>query len=127
MPRLPAEQVAGAPDVECVVVVGHRDHEGFDERRFACVDRVRDDRLELALRPRAGGGDRLRHAQRRPIIHAVHEIADLVLQRVIADRVGLADQQLGFGRQHIAAVDDAAERFEHVVAVKHRLTDQRAA
>ena len=127
MPRLPAENIASAPDVERIVVVGHGDHEGFDERRLAPIDRVGDHRLELALRPRARGGEGLWDAQRRPVIHAVNELADRVLKRVIADRVGFTDQDLGFGWQHIAAVDRAAERFQHVVAVKHGLTDQHAA
>ncbi|MGH8078743.1 MAG: hypothetical protein ACREPE_15690 [Lysobacter sp.] len=109
------------------MVVGHSDHEGFDKRRLAPIDRIGDDRLELALRPRAGGGDGLWQAQCRPIIHTVNEIAEIVLERVVADRVGLTDQDLGFGRQYIAAGDGASERFEHVVAVEHCLTDQRAA
>ena len=77
----------------------------------------------LLLRPGAGRGHGLRHAQRRPILLAVNQTAELVLQRVVAHRVGLADQDLGFGRQHVAAVDGAAERFEHVVPVEHGLAD----
>ena len=65
------------------------------------IDRVRDDRLELVLRPRTGGGEGLWQAQRRPIVLAMNEIAELVLERVVADRVGLADEDLGFGRQHM--------------------------
>ena len=54
-------------------------------------------------------------------------MAELVLERVVADRVGLADQDLGFGRQLVAAVDGAAEGVEHVLAVEHRLADERGA
>ena len=50
-------------------------------------------------------------AQRRPIIHT--EIAEFVLERVVADRVGLTDQDLGFGRQHIAPVNGVSASPAH--------------
>ena len=71
------------------------------------------------LRPGAGGRDRLRYAQRRPVLGAVDQIADRVLQILIADRFFLADQDHR-SRWNIAApVDGPLESIEHVVAMDH--------
>jgi hypothetical protein len=124
MPRLPTEQLARTRDVELVMVVGHPHHEGFDERRLALVERVGHDRLELLLRPGAQRRGGFGHTQGRPVLDAVNQIAQLVLKRFIAHRLGLADQDRRTRGDVLASIDGAAEGVEHVLAVDHRLTNE---
>lgn len=127
MAGLPAEELAGASGVEGVVIVGHGDHERLDEGLLASVDQVRNDGLQLVLRPGPGRGHDLWQTQRRPVVLAVEEAAELVLERLVADCIGFTDQDLGVGRQCGAAVDRTAEGIEHVGPVEHGLTDERVA
>jgi hypothetical protein len=55
--RGPSEQLAGAGDVDLVVVLGHSRHERSDEGRFAPIDGVRHQRLGLLLEPGPGDGE----------------------------------------------------------------------
>ena len=127
VPGLPSEELASASDVEGVVVIGHGDHERLDERLLASVDQVRDDRLQLILRPDPGSSHDLWQTQRRPVVLSVEEPAELVLERLVTDGIGLADQDLGSGRQCSAAVHRTAEGIEHVRPVEHGLANERAA
>jgi hypothetical protein len=92
--RLPAQQVTGAARVECVVVVGHFGHERPHKRGLALVNHIGNDRLQLGLDPQPGSGDGFGHLQRRPVLHAVHERPQPVLQRVIPHSVLFTDEDV---------------------------------
>lgn len=92
MMRLPAEQFARAAGIERIMIVRHHGHEGANERPLALVDGIRDDGLELGESPGARRSDRGGEAQCQPILHPVDERADLVLDRIIAERITLPDQ-----------------------------------
>jgi hypothetical protein len=120
-PRLPAEQVPRPGDVEGVVIVGHVDHERPDERLLALIDRIRHDRLRQLLKPGAGPRQCLRHGDRGPFVLAVHQAADRLLERAVADRVRLANQDRDVVRQALAPIDHPAEAIDHVVPVDEGL------
>ncbi len=124
---LPAQQVAGAAGIECVVVVGHFGHEGPHERGLALVNGVGNDRFKPGLCQQPGSGEGFGHLQRCPVIDTVHQRTQAVLQRVVAHGVGLTDEDGCFTRQCAAAINNAAKGIQHVVAVQHRLADQGAA
>lgn len=124
MPGLPSQQALRASNVQRVMRIRHRHHVGPDKRLLALVQGIGYDRFELGLRPSAGGSDRLGQAQCGPVFLAVDEIADFVLQRVIAQRLRLANQHFGGIGQLAAAIDRAHEGIDHIVAMEHRLPDQ---
>jgi hypothetical protein len=126
MLRMPAQQVLGARDVEFVVVVGQRHHEGLDERFLAAVDRVGDHILHPVLQPGAGGGHGLRDLPRFPGL-AVHQPSDQVLQCFIAFGDRLTDEDRGLFRQLRAPVDRGAEGARDIVLVHERLAMRRIA
>ena len=127
VPWLPTDETPRRADVERIVVVGHVDHERPDEWLLALVERVRHDRFDGLLCPSAGLGQRLGHLDCRPVILAVDGLTHGVLDRIIAHRLGLADQQRELCRQLCTSVDDAAERVDHVVFVQHALTGRGVA
>jgi len=120
MPGPPAEQPLRFADVERIMIVRHVDHERADER---LLDGVGNDRLQPVLRPDAGRGDGLGDAQRRPVLLAMDQAAEPVLDVVIAERLGLADQHRLHVGERIAPVDGGDEGGDHVLAVQHRLAD----
>ena len=127
MARLPAQQVAGATRIQSVVVVRHLGHEGSYERGLALVDGVGNDRFKPRLRPQPRSGEWLGHLHRWPVVHAVKQGAQAILQRVVADGVGFTDEDLRISGQCLAPIDAAPKCVQHVVSVQHRLTHQRAA
>lgn len=117
----PAQQFLGAADIQRIMVVCKPDHEGLDERLLTLVDCVGDDGLELILSPDTDCRHRLWHSQRRPVLDAVDEISDLVLQRIIPQRFGLADQDLRIGRQRVPALNGETDRFDNILSMDHGL------
>src|SRR5690606_41945631 len=68
-------------------------------RSFARVQGIRHHRFYLGLRPGARRRNGFGQTQSRPVILAMDEISDFVLQDVVADAFRFADEQRGFGRQ----------------------------
>ena len=101
----PVKQVAGARDVECVVVVGAVDHPRFDESFLAG---------DLILQPGAELGHRCRNAVRfvRLTADQPHEC---VLQFVVAQRLGLTDQDRSLRRQLGAAINGALDGINYIL------------
>ena len=127
VPGRPTQQVPRAPDVQRVMVVGHGDHEGADEGQLAPVEGVGHHRLQLALHPGARRRQGLGHAQRAPVLRAVHQRAQGVLQHLVAHGIGLADQQFGAAGQLLAPVHRQPQGSQHVFAVQRRLAHEQAA
>src|SRR5690606_32695547 len=94
MARCPAKLVACKGDVEFVVVVRHRDHEGLDERLVALVYGIGDDFFALLLQPCAYSRDRLRDRFRQPAF-TMDEPRKLGLQFLVAQHAALTDQESG--------------------------------
>ena len=103
------------------MIARHARHERLDEGFLTLIDRIGDDRFELGLRPGARRRNRSGQADRRPFRLAVDQLAEAVLQIVIADRFFLADQDRCAAFQCLAPIDCAPDRVDHVFAVEHRL------
>lgn len=105
---LPAQQRAGAGDVDGVMLVRHRNHPRLDE----WVPHP-----ELLLHPGAGLGDRLRDLERGPLIpiqNLTHEVLDLS----VADRLRLTQQHGRLRRQAVAPLDGGHECVYQVIQVQ---------
>jgi hypothetical protein len=125
--RLPAQKLAGAGDVERIVVVGPVDHERPDEWLFALIDRVRHDRLRQLLELGPGPGERFRDGNHRPLVLAMDHPGDFFLQLTVARRVRLADEDRHVVRQPLAPLDRPAKGIDHVILVDERLASARVA
>lgn len=105
MGRRPAQEVAGAADVEDVVVVALVDHPRFHELVLA---------QGFALKPGARLGDRLRDAKGGPVL-PVQRLSDDVLDLAVAQGFRLADENGNLLRQRGASIDRTIHYFGQVL------------
>jgi hypothetical protein len=118
--RLPSEQLAGARDVERIVVVRAIDHPRLDERLLAG---------EVIQHP----GARLRQRrQRGGDLDGLHRLAvdqprERVLELVVAQRLRLAEQQRELRWQLRASLDDPFDGVDEIVHVQESLAVRRRA
>ena len=111
MARRPAQQRAGAADVELIMVVGNLDHPGPDEGIV---------RKHLLLHPGARLDQRLGQRHYRPGL-AMHELADAPLQGFVAGRLGFPEEKGDLSRQVAPPVHHALDRIDEIIKVQRRL------
>ena len=111
MARRPAQQRAGAADVELIMVVGDLDHPGPDEGIV---------RKHLLLHPGARLDQGLGQRHHRPGF-AMHELADAPLQGFVAGRLGFPEEKGDLSRQVAPPVHHALDRIDEIVEVQRRL------
>jgi hypothetical protein len=99
------------------VVVGEIDHPGLDERLFL-ENRVLD--------PGAGLSQRLRDLPRLPSL-SIKELPHGLLHLVVAQRLGLADQQHHVLRQFVPFLDYSGEGVGDVIQVNEGLSPANVA
>src|SRR3546814_1687203 len=87
----------------------------FFKQKTAYEMRISDWSSDVCSSDLAYGRGGLGQTQGRPVLRAMDQIAQLVLERVIAHCLGFADQNDAFGRQDLAAIDDPAEGIEHKI------------
>ena len=113
--RCPAEQFAGAGDVERVMVVGPVDHPRLDERRLP---------KHVVLGPGTGFGD-----ERGDIVGFVGLVVDQpkqgMLQFVIVDRLRLADKNDRFGRERCTPLHRSLDGIDGIIHMDERLSVRR--
>lgn len=93
---LPAEEIAGAGDVELVIRIGVIDHPWTDESVLL---------QDFVLHPGPGPGERLGYLARLPFL-IVDQFRGRALYLVETQRLKLPEEEYRIWRQLFAAIDD---------------------
>src|SRR5712691_7515561 len=104
MPRLPAEERAGASDVQLEVIIREIDHPRLDEGVL---------KGHRVFEPRTGLREWLRDLPRLPFL-VVNEPAEHSLEGVVAQRLRFAEEQCRRPRQLVSALDREEQRLDEI-------------